>query len=75
LNQKLKTAVFSAEIEVRIYRTPALKVLRLTICLYIIYFQLFIYISVNIIFKNQCALNGKHIFVVFLRLFVIIVRW
>jgi len=26
---------------------------------------------VKIIFKNQCVLNGKHIFVVFLRLFVI----
>jgi len=39
--------------------------------LYIIDFELFIHISVNIIFKYHYVLIGKHTFIIFLSLFVI----
>ena len=39
-------------------------------CLYITYLELFMYVSVNIIFKNNYMLFGKYVFVIFLSLFV-----
>ena len=41
------------------------------LCLYIIHFELFVHILVNIIFKNHYMLIGKYISFIFLSLFVI----
>jgi len=39
--------------------------------LYINHFELFIHVSLNIIFNNYYMLTGKYIFVIFLSFFVI----
>jgi len=40
-------------------------------CLYIVHLELFIYVSVNTIFKNHYMLIGKYIFVIFPSLFAV----